>query len=120
MTVTPKKNTTVRYTTNGSKPTAKSKKISGKLTFKKPCTLRLRVSKKGATTKTYRYQVEVINKKLSSFANKLNNTELHPVKTGTYIDKEVDNMCDKPKFLSSRKTQMFTYIFSKLRRIVYA
>lgn len=95
VTVTPKKNTTVRYTTNGSKPTAKSKKISGKLTIKKSCTLRLRVSKKGATTKTYRYQVEVINKKLSDFANKLNNTELHPVKTGTYIDKEVDKILKK-------------------------
>lgn len=95
VTVTPKKNTTVRYTTDGSKPTAKSKKISGKLTFKKSCTLRLRVSKKGTTTKIYRYQVEVINKNLSDFANKLNNIELRPVKTGTYIDKEVDKILKK-------------------------
>lgn len=92
VTVTPKKGTTVRYTTDGSKPTSKSKKINGNLTVKKSCTLRLRVTKNGCSAKIYRYKVEVINKKLSDFANKLNNIELQPVKTGTGMDEAVDKI----------------------------
>lgn len=95
VTITPKKGTTVRYTTDGKKPTKSSKKYSGKLTFKKSAVLRIRVYKSGCTTKYYRYNVDVTNKNLSEFANALNNYRGKSLKTGTDIDAKVDKILKK-------------------------
>lgn len=50
----------IYYTTNGKKPTTKSKKYSGELTLTESCTLRILVKRTGCTSNYYSYDYVII------------------------------------------------------------